>query len=888
MTDPITAASYDICTTEGFVTDFLQLTRRELIPEQTEQLSQQQIKRLLESSAVLSLSEEETHQKLAYKIALYLLNQRGTEFAAVRDVAQLALTRLGDLPVIYQMINSGQAEDRFAYFAFDTEMISKVNSSEEMATLYLNFPEVLHRKIFNQVEIAEKTTVTLTDFQARVLNLIRRNYNIAFSAPTSAGKSYVLLSYLADRVSHSSEFSAIYIVPTKALVAEVQVDIGEKLHALGVSRGEYHVFTGAGVLDKNEIAGMRKKVLVLTQERLQEMLANNTLDFHIDLLVVDEAQQVANDSRGIVIEDSVEELIKKDPDAQKVIISPYINNLERFAEIFAVKIEDLKLLHTDKSPVAQNIFFVTFRSQKKPSRQKVSISLLLPEIKSEKNLTEVELTSYELEKIANTIVSKKAWIADNLIKEDQPTIIYCNTPGDCRKLGEKLISQSTESAISDELVTAVKFLKEHVHKDYYLADYLSYRVGYHYGNMPSFVRSEVKQLFEGKQIRYLACTSTLLEGVNLPAKNLILYKPRKGRKLPMDSISIRNLIGRAGRLQKDYYGKIYCINVEDWDSGTETFENKPENIESSSTTTLSQNADELIRYLEDASFAPSHERVKSMATSLLMKQLMNPTSDLLSKFKGIPDQEKLDTIRSHLAKIVGSVSSVDKNLMLRNRSIDPRFQFELYELLKDKNARIYPPFPSEANFYFDLRWIFHMIAKYLLRTKDRKYLFYSNLACEWIRGLPYRKVLENRIQWKHKELEDLDESERKKKINEIIEDLDDAIENKLRYDYTRGLKCYSDIISELLSAEAFERPFCSQLSRYLEAGASDERILFMIGAGLPRNVAIEIYETFRETGGLPMWTTVTNTTEWLRANNEILRNRLDKTLYRDVERVIGI
>ena len=74
--------------------------------------------------------------------------------------------------------------------------------------------------------------------------------------------------------------------------------------------------------------------------------------------------------------------------------------------------------------------------------------------------------------------------------------------------------------------------------------------------MPYFLKDLVKSLFENKKINRLCCTSTLLEGVNLPAKNIILYKPKKSNDIPMDEFTIKNLAGRAGRLRHDYYGNV--------------------------------------------------------------------------------------------------------------------------------------------------------------------------------------------------------------------------------------------------------------------------------------------------------------------------------------------
>lgn len=57
------------------------------------------------------------------------------------------------------------------------------------------------------------------------------------------------------------------------------------------------------------------------------------------------------------------------------------------------------------------------------------------------------------------------------------------------------------------------------------------------------------------KIKYLFCTSTIIEGVNTSAKNIIYYDSTKGRRTPIDFFDYSNIKGRAGRLMVHYIGK---------------------------------------------------------------------------------------------------------------------------------------------------------------------------------------------------------------------------------------------------------------------------------------------------------------------------------------------
>lgn len=57
------------------------------------------------------------------------------------------------------------------------------------------------------------------------------------------------------------------------------------------------------------------------------------------------------------------------------------------------------------------------------------------------------------------------------------------------------------------------------------------------------------------------CTSTLLEGVNLPADNLFITDNKIFRR-KMNPVDFRNLIGRVGRISYNLYGNVFFVSDE--------------------------------------------------------------------------------------------------------------------------------------------------------------------------------------------------------------------------------------------------------------------------------------------------------------------------------------
>ena len=58
------------------------------------------------------------------------------------------------------------------------------------------------------------------------------------------------------------------------------------------------------------------------------------------------------------------------------------------------------------------------------------------------------------------------------------------------------------------------------------------------------------------------CTSTLVEGVNLPADNLFITSYKNGRS-GMDEVEFRNLVGRVGRIKYNLYGNVFMLAFDE-------------------------------------------------------------------------------------------------------------------------------------------------------------------------------------------------------------------------------------------------------------------------------------------------------------------------------------
>ena len=119
----------------------------------------------------------------------------------------------------------------------------------------------------------------------------------------------------------------------------------------------------------------------------------------------------------------------------------------------------------------------------------------------------------------------------------------------------------------DELEDLSREIKTKIHADYFLVDLIKKGVAFHVGYLPSGIRKRIEDAFKNHTIKTLFCTSTLIEGVNLPADNLFITSYKNGQS-NLDHISFRNLIGRVGRIDHSLFGNVFMVCLEDSDEKT--------------------------------------------------------------------------------------------------------------------------------------------------------------------------------------------------------------------------------------------------------------------------------------------------------------------------------
>ncbi|STB46433.1 ski2-like helicase [Capnocytophaga canimorsus] len=124
--------------------------------------------------------------------------------------------------------------------------------------------------------------------------------------------------------------------------------------------------------------------------------------------------------------------------------------------------------------------------------------------------------------------------------------------------------------------------------------------------------------YEKKMINNIVCTTTLMQGVNIPAQNVIMrngnirLKKENGIMPKLTNYEISNLRGRAGRLLKDFIGRTFVLDQN-------AFENKAETI------TLFQDEEKSLKTGYSNIFEKYNKQINSLYLKILVAKKLIKT-----------------------------------------------------------------------------------------------------------------------------------------------------------------------------------------------------------------------------------------------------------------------
>jgi hypothetical protein len=764
---------------------------------------------VLRCASALALGESEAAQDAALRIAQLCLSSAGSEEIEQGHLVAAAL--------VLEWLGNRRA----LALADERKLVSAEAWMSAPAPLRA---DVVRRRLELLIPDEDAGSLPVNPFQRAFWSAAEKGDWVSVSAPTSAGKSFIVRRWFEKQLAERESFRGVYVVPTRALLGEVCKDLektfGNKIPVFGIPWD-------------SEIGKAPKELYVFTQERLH-LMQNKRGDFIADVLFVDEAQKLSDGERGVLLQRVIAEAVRRQASTQVIYASALAENP---ALLLEGRPEDSKgeALRSEVVTVNQNLLWV---DEVQGDTKRFSVDLIIDG--EARRLGGLELASRA------TGGKRLPLIAHALGRGHAGNLVYVNFAYEAEQVAMQLkAARGSEVDLSgDQRVKKLKELVEKtIHPRYRLNSVLDSGIAFHYGNMPLLVRDEIEALFRDGVLSYLICTSTLLEGVNLPCSNLFVRGPKKGRKTFMSAADFWNLAGRAGRWGFEFQGNIVCIDATDANRWPEPPRRRVVRPLRRATDSVLTDLPRLCAYIDgepeedpdqpEAPFEPVYNLLASRVSE----------GEGLARLPGTGalNGAKIKDLENRIERSLEGVS-VSPEIFKRHSAISPRSMqalldyFERHE--EPQRLALAPPENTKAaeNYVEALSRVTTYLGAPFGDHGGYRYAL-AILMRDWMRGRPLPALIKARIKYERSKKSASEETVVAAAIRNTMRD----VEQFARFEAPKYLTCYLDILLQFIdSSKADVRLPDIDLEMMLEMGVSRPTELSMMTLGLSRSSAVAL------------------------------------------------
>jgi helicase len=346
---------------------------------------------------------------------------------------------------------------------------------------------------------------------------------LMLSFNTSAGKTVLAILFM-DRELRSCGGQGVYCVPYKALADEIAAKLRRAylgIWDVGISTGDY-ASSGPAELGRHDI-------LVATYDKLDSLLRKDPegdLSSSFACVALDEFHLVGTD-RGPVIEDVVIKL--KRGDASLIALSATVGNRRELQEWLSREGRECFVAHSDFRPVEL--------------RRGVFV-----------HCSDSYIHYEDGEMVGVKRLDDNAYVnaAAHFLEGGESTIFFRQSRSNAKSTAERV----AEWRGIGKGEARTEFSSTGHGES--LAELTASGCAYHHAGLSPGDRDAVESLYRSREIDFLACTTTLSTGINLPAAaglvEFMRYDPERRRMAPVPKNECLQCLGRIGRPQYDSEG----------------------------------------------------------------------------------------------------------------------------------------------------------------------------------------------------------------------------------------------------------------------------------------------------------------------------------------------
>lgn len=754
-------------------------------------------------SSILSNSDSDKHKEkaLAFSVLSFLYKSGTEQEELYKRFLYLQLSRLGSLPATISFIDGSE----ISFIRWVREGSNPLLMDELSGTR-------------RQYQIDDDSV--LSEFQLRIWNKLDEKF-LVISGPTSSGKSHVMQEYL--RRSITGKFQGVYIVPNRALISQASGGLRNKLD-------DVEVLTGAYIDDVKS----DNFLLVLTPERCLSLLEyHDDDDVDIDFVFIDEIQNIESDSRGPLFENVLESIREFWPNAKIIGAGPYINNpREIFKEILNIDPEGVESKFTPAYHMVLSMVLKKGSSEIDVLLESPSGRTLIEGLERPTGLTYTGISQRSSKAIAKAV---------NEFGGESQNLVYANTKLRAENWASEIAKGRSREIEEPRVYELIKFLSSSIHQDYSLVASLRKGVAFHHSGVPKVAREEIENLYKEEVIDTVVSTSTLLEGVNLPAEKMFIVEAKVSDK-DLSNFDYQNLIGRVGRMSSKMYGSIILLAAEDddWTRWRRSGGSRKD-VTPTTNRVFEQMGQELRNHIDDPDIRNMPNRSLQYTIAILRNKYLKDDHDLAEYLqrKGLEEGD-IEDLKEKLSEVTEGVS-IPIEVLRRNPTVDPVLQDHLFkQVTNDPGRWTIKPQNLQQGFFRVTRQL-NRIFLFVDDSYENNFLT-DDMEAEtdetelirilfpayfWLRGDNYQNIIMNRYR----------EVGMETTIDATIKKVLSIINTDVRFVLVKYYKILCDILDEV---ESYDNKFMLNFDKRLERGAFQPRTLELMDLGVDRAIAINL------------------------------------------------
>lgn len=416
--------------------------------------------------------------------------------------------------------------------------------------------------------------------------LLVRNETFSLQMPTGAGKTALCETLLYWQAKTTESDVAILLVPYRSLASELRSTVVKRLNSLGISaRCAY----GGTVPTGDEVRDLdNTRVIVATPEALSGLLGARADFFRrVSLVICDEGHLLDGAGRGVGLELLLARIRARERGAPRfVFVSAIVPNIEEI-NAWLGGAPDAVVRSNYRPAIAE---YAVLRAAGKGANTSIALDMHPHEPEPNRFLIQGFLSRSDFEyqnpqtgrRNTYTFTSMKAHAiatARKALTMGAAAVFAANKRGDQGAIGlaEELVRQLEHAftlprpidfAAKDKLAPVVQYLDLEYGSGWLGTRVVAAGAVLHHGDIPQEAREVLERILRQGVVRFVICTTTLAEGVNLPIRTLVLYsvqrRGKSGRPENLLARDIKNLVGRAGRAGSTTKGLVVCANEQQW------------------------------------------------------------------------------------------------------------------------------------------------------------------------------------------------------------------------------------------------------------------------------------------------------------------------------------